>query len=50
MQDNLQQSPAIIFLKKIWPFVYRVINGIIYFIIMLIRGFFRNAITMIKGG
>jgi len=49
MQDNLQQSPFIIFLKKIWPFFYRVLNGILYFLFMLIKGFFRNAIQMIKG-
>lgn len=50
MQENVQQSPFIIFLKKIWPFFYRVLNGIIYWLAQLIRGFFKNAIQMIKGG
>ncbi|HWY80132.1 MAG TPA: hypothetical protein VNW29_07280 [Candidatus Sulfotelmatobacter sp.] len=49
MENNLQQSPIIVFMKKVWPFIYRVINGIIYFIIMLIRNFFKDAIRMIKG-
>jgi len=50
MQDNLQESPFIIFVKKIWPFIYRVINGIVYFILSVIRSMFRIAIEMIKGG
>jgi hypothetical protein len=49
MEENLQQSPVIVFLKKIWPFVYRVINGVIYFIFSVIRSMFRMAIEMIKG-
>jgi len=49
MQDNQQQSPFIVFMKKIWPFVYRVINAIFYFLIMLIRNFVRDAIQSIKG-
>lgn len=49
MQDNTQQSPVVIFLKKIWPFFHRVLNGVFYFLISLIKGFFQNAIQMIKG-
>ncbi|HVA96682.1 MAG TPA: hypothetical protein VND99_03425 [Candidatus Acidoferrales bacterium] len=50
MEDNQQSpSPVIVFLKKIWPFVYRVINGILYFLLSLIRGFFKMAFQMIKG-
>ncbi len=50
MQDNLQQSPFIVFMKKIWPFVYRVINAVLYFLIMVIKNFVRDAIESIKGG
>jgi len=50
MQENQAQSPFIVFLKKIWPFIYRVINGILYFVMMLIRNFVRDAIQSIKGG
>lgn len=50
MQDNLRESPFIVFMKKIWPFIYRVINAVFYFLIMLIRNFFREAIRSIKGG
>jgi hypothetical protein len=49
MQDNLQVSPFIVFMKKIWPFFYRVLNGILYFLFSLIKGFIKNAIRMIKG-
>lgn len=49
MQENMQQSRVMIFLKKIWPFINRVINGIVYFIISLIKGFFKTAMQMIKG-
>lgn len=49
MEENVQQSPFIVLLKKIWPFIYRVINRVVYFIIMLIRNFFRDAIRSIKG-
>lgn len=49
MQENTQQSRFIIFMKKIWPFVYRVINIIIYSLFHMIRNFFKDAIRMIKG-
>ena len=49
MEENQQQSPFIVLLKKIWPFIYRVINAVVYFIIMIIRNFFKDAIRMIKG-
>jgi hypothetical protein len=49
MQDNQVQSSFIVFLKKIWPFIYRVINTSLYFVMMLIRNFFKDAINMIKG-
>jgi len=49
MQDNQVESPFIVFLKKIWPFIYRVINTVVYFLIMLIKNFVRDAIQSIKG-
>ncbi|HSX08644.1 MAG TPA: hypothetical protein VLF93_00645 [Candidatus Saccharimonadales bacterium] len=49
MQDNQVQSPYIVFLKKIWPYVYRVINTTLYFIINLIKNFVRDAIQSIRG-
>ncbi len=49
MQENQQQSQFMIIMKKIWPFINRVINTIVYFLLSLIRGFFKNAIRMIKG-
>lgn len=48
MQENTQQSQFIIILKKIWPYIYRVINTVLYFIIMIIKNFFKDAIRMIK--
>lgn len=49
MQENQQQLPVIVLLKKVWPYIYRVINAIFYFIIMLIKNFVRDAIRSIKG-
>jgi hypothetical protein len=48
MQENTQQSRVIIFLKKIWPIFYRILNKSTYFIIMLIRNFIKDAIGMIR--
>ena len=45
----MQQSRIKVFLKQIWPYVYRILNSIFYFILGIIRYFFRNAIKMIKG-
>ena len=33
---------------QIWPRIYRLINGIIFFIIMIIRGAVREGIRQIK--
>ncbi len=49
MEENSQQSKFIIFLRKIWPFIYRVLNSTFYFILGIIKYFFKNAIAMIKG-
>jgi hypothetical protein len=50
MDENQRQpSPVMVILKKIWPFIYRVINTVLYFLLSLIRGFFKMAFQMIKG-
>ena len=49
MQENVQQSRFMIFLKKIWPYAIRVINTVVYFIISVLRSFFKSAMQMIKG-
>jgi hypothetical protein len=35
--------------KKIWPTIYRVINGGIYFLLYLIKSIGRMSIDQIKG-
>jgi hypothetical protein len=50
MQENTQQSRVMIILKKIWPFLSKVINAIVYFLAQLIKGFFKTALQMVKGG
>ena len=37
-----------IFLRKIWPTVYRIINTIFLFLVSLIRTFVRLALRQIK--
>jgi hypothetical protein len=49
MQENVQQSKFMIIMKKIWPYINRVLNAVVYFIIQIIRNFFKSAIEMIKG-
>lgn len=49
MQDNIQQSKFMIILKKIWPVINRVLNGVFYFIVTIIKNFFKDAFRMIKG-
>lgn len=36
------------FLRQIWPTVYKIINTIFYFILTLIKTFFRLAFKQIK--
>jgi len=38
-----------IILIKIWPTVYRIINGFLYFILSLVKGIVSIAISQIKG-
>jgi hypothetical protein len=49
MYQNLKQSRVILLLRRVWPFVYRIINAIFYFIVNLIKYFIANAVKMIKG-
>lgn len=49
MQENIQQSRVVIILKKIWPAIYRVINSTLYFIMSLIKTFFKDTMRMIQG-
>lgn len=49
MQENLRQSQIINFLKQIWPYIYRLLNAVFYYIMGIIKYFFKNAIKMIKG-
>lgn len=38
-----------IILKKIWPTIYRVINGSLYFLLNLIKSIVKMSIEQIKG-
>lgn len=49
MQENAQQSRVVIFLKKIWPAIYRIINSTLYFILSIIKNIFNGIISQIKG-
>ncbi len=49
MQENLKQSRVINFLKQIWPSINRILNAVFYYIMGIIKYFFKNAIKMIKG-
>ncbi len=44
----MQESNIKIFLKKIWPTTYRIINTSFYFIISVIRGIISIAFKQIK--
>lgn len=44
----MNQNPFIIILKQIWPTIYRIINGFIYFVINLIKSTVVYAIRQIK--
>jgi hypothetical protein len=49
MQENTQQSKFMVLMKKIWPYIQRAINVTIYFVVNLIKNFFKTAGQMIKG-
>lgn len=49
MEENLQQPQWKIILKKVWPTIYRVINSVFYFLINVIKNFFKVAMDEFKG-
>ncbi|HSW48363.1 MAG TPA: hypothetical protein VLG67_04780 [Candidatus Saccharimonadales bacterium] len=49
MENNQQQSRFKIIIQQIWPYINKILNYIFYFILGLIKTFFRYAKQMIKG-
>ncbi|MGH7204166.1 MAG: hypothetical protein ACREHC_07010 [Candidatus Levyibacteriota bacterium] len=49
MQGNVQESRYMRALKKVWPFINRVLNSTVYFILSLIKTFFKDTLRMIQG-
>jgi len=45
----MNKERLIAYLKAIWPTVYKVLNGAIYFVFTLIRSMVKLAIQQIKG-
>jgi hypothetical protein len=45
-----QDSKFMIALKTIWPVINKVLNMVFYFLISIIKSFFRTAMQMVKGG
>lgn len=45
----MNRPRLIAYLETIWPYIYRGINGTFYFILNLIRTFFKVAIEELKG-
>lgn len=43
-------NPIVVILKKIWPTIYRIVNGFFYFILNFIKTVVRLAIEQVKGG
>lgn len=39
-----------IFLINIWPAIYRIINGFLYFLLSLVKAIVKIAVSQIKGG
>lgn len=35
---------------KIWPAIYRIINGLLYFLLTLVRAIVKIAVNQLKGG
>ncbi len=44
-----QPSPLILLLKKVWPSVYRIINGGLYFVVHLGKILVSRSIDQIRG-
>jgi hypothetical protein len=49
LQDNLQVNPVIRFLKNAWPYVYKVINGSLYFVLSIIKSSVKAGVDQMKG-
>lgn len=49
MEENLQQSPIKVGLKKVWPFINRALNGMFYFLITIIKSVVKGALDQFKG-
>jgi len=45
----INKEQAYAYLKAVWPTIYRIINGGLYFLYTLIREFFRLAMQEIRG-
>jgi hypothetical protein len=43
-------SKLMIVMKTIWPPINKVLNMVFYFVVSMIKGFFRTAMQMVKGG
>jgi hypothetical protein len=43
-------SRFMIIMKTIWPPINKVLNMVFYFLITMIRSFFRTVMEMVKGG
>ncbi|MBI4080259.1 MAG: hypothetical protein HY430_00640 [Candidatus Levybacteria bacterium] len=44
-----QPNKFIILLKEIWPTIYRVINAIAFFLLMLVKNFIKFGMQQLKG-
>ena len=49
MEENQQQNPWIVRLKKIWPTIYRILNTVFYFILSVIKNIVNGIISQLKG-
>jgi len=47
---NQEKSQIKIILINVWPAVYRIINGFLYFLLNLVRAIVKMAINQLKGG
>ena len=50
MQENVQQSPVMRAIKKAWPVINRFVNGVLYFIMGVIKNIIKGAMDQFKGG
>lgn len=43
-------NPVVVALKKVWPTIYRIVNGFFYFLLSFLKNSVKNAIAQIRGG